>query len=118
MVVDEFTEVASPDTFHFMQIVEDVSDRGRSPFVFELAQNYPNPFNPLTVIHYQLPTRAHVTLAVFDLLGRNIATLVDQEKPAGSYSARWDAGNVPAGIYFYRMTAGTFVGVKKMVLLK
>ena len=118
MVVDEFTEVASPDTFHFMQIVEDVSDRGRSPFVFELAQNYPNPFNPLTVIHYQLPTRAHVTLAVFDLLGRNIATLIDQEKPAGSYSARWDAGNVPAGIYFYRMTAGTFVGVKKMVLLK
>jgi hypothetical protein len=118
MVVDEFTEVASPDTFHFMQIVEDVADRERSPFVYELAQNYPNPFNPVTVIHYQLAAREHVTLKVYDLLGRVIATLVNGERPAGANSATFDASELPGGVYFYQIRAGNFSDVKKMIILR
>ncbi|MGA9295035.1 MAG: T9SS type A sorting domain-containing protein [Ignavibacteriaceae bacterium] len=87
---------------------------------FKLKQNYPNPFNPGTVILYQVPVLSHVTLKVYDLLGKEITTLVDEEKPAGSYSVKLTINNIQltSGIYFYRMQAGSFSETKKLLLLK
>lgn len=88
------------------------------PVKFELFQNYPNPFNPKTVIIYQLPLSSDVTLKVYDLLGREVATLVDEYKPAGKYEAEFDASALPSGIYFYKLKAGEYTAVKKMILIK
>ena len=85
---------------------------------FTLYQNYPNPFNPSTNIQYSVNSTQKVTLKVYDLLVREIATLVNEEKPAGSYELTWDAGNIPSGIYFYQLKAGRYVETKKMILLK
>ena len=89
-----------------------------TPKTFALFQNYPNPFNPTTSIDYQLPTNSHVKLDVFDLLGREVGTLVNREETAGSYTVSFDASNLPSGVYFYRITAGGFRAVRKLVLLK
>ncbi len=88
------------------------------PDRFALGQNYPNPFNPTTVIWYQIPTAAHVRLAVFDVLGREVATLVNEGKDAGAYTVTWDASGVPSGVYFYRLNAGSFSETKKLLLLR
>lgn len=88
------------------------------PDGFRLTQNYPNPFNPTTKFKYTIPERAHVSLKVFNLLGQEVATLVQQEQPAGSYIAVFEANSLPTGVYFYRLEAGTFTEVKKMLLLK
>jgi serine protease len=88
------------------------------PKQFALYQNYPNPFNPTTVIAYQVPVKSHVTVIVYDMLGREVATLVDGEKPAGSFTALFDASRFSSGVYFYRMQAGTFSETKKFVLMK
>jgi hypothetical protein len=85
---------------------------------FDLSQNYPNPFNPKTVISYQLPVGSNVALKVFDLLGREVATLVDEYNPAGSYEVNFNAKELSSGIYFYTMNAGSFVQTKKMILLR
>ena len=88
------------------------------PKEFRLFQNYPNPFNPVTQIRYWLPRATVVNLEVFDLQGRLVARLVQGRKPAGVYSATWDARALPSGVYFYRLTAGDFVSIKKLLLLK
>jgi hypothetical protein len=85
---------------------------------FELGQNYPNPFNPSTAISYHLAVNSRVSLRVFDLLGREVAVLVDEEQPAGTYRAMWDATRLPSGVYFYRLTAGEYVQTRKMLLTK
>jgi len=85
---------------------------------FELAQNYPNPFNPSTSIKYAIGTRQFVTLKIYDVLGNEIETLVDEEKQVGTYELNWNASNLPSGIYFYQLRAGSFVETKKMVLMK
>jgi photosystem II stability/assembly factor-like uncharacterized protein len=85
---------------------------------FSLSQNYPNPFNPTTNIQYQIPNREFVTIKVYDILGNEVATLVNEEKPTGSYSVNFDAGELSSGIYFYRLTAGDFGKTKKLLLLK
>lgn len=89
---------------------------------FQLFQNYPNPFNPSTAISFQLSAPSRVSLKVFDILGREITTLVDEEKPAGNYKVIFDAntagGGLPSGIYFYRLATGTFVETKKMSVIK
>jgi hypothetical protein len=87
---------------------------------FELFQNYPNPFNPTTVIRYQLPVKSEVKLELFDMLGRNIATLVSATQEAGSYTVTLSASalNLSSGVYFYRLTAGTFMDTKKMLFVK
>jgi hypothetical protein len=82
------------------------------------SQNYPNPFNPATVINYQLASAGKVSLKVYDLLGREVATLVNGMKAAGNYSATLNAGNLPSGVYFYRLQTGSFNSTKKLVLLK
>lgn len=88
------------------------------PTEFSLSQNYPNPFNPSTVISYQLPASSQVTLRVYDMLGREIATLVNDRENAGSHSAKFDGSRLASGVYFYRLVAGNYVATKKMALLK
>jgi hypothetical protein len=88
------------------------------PSVFTLGQNYPNPFNPSTTISYQLPSRAHVTLQIFNVLGEKVRTLVDEDRPAGTYSVVANGTGLASGIYFYRITAGTYTRTMKMVLLR
>ncbi len=99
--------------------VTGVEDEGNSiPTSVALEQNYPNPFNPNTVISYQLSVVSGVDLRVFDLLGREVAMLVNEVKPAGSYRVSWNAAGMPSGVYFYRLSAGETQIVKRMVLLK
>jgi hypothetical protein len=88
------------------------------PHKFSLEQNYPNPFNPMTIIDLRLPIEARVRLSVFDILGREVAVLVNEEKPAGRYSVTWDARGFSSGIYFYKLEAGNFVETKKLLYLK
>ena len=88
------------------------------PQSFDLAQNYPNPFNPITTLHYELPEAAQVRLVVYDVLGRQVATLVDEQKEAGRYDVQFDASRLSSGTYFYRIEAGSFQAVKQMILLK
>jgi hypothetical protein len=85
---------------------------------FKLEQNYPNPFNPSTVIRYQIPVNSDVTLKVYDLLGREVETLVNEFKPAGKYEVEFNANNLNSGIYFYNLEADNFRETKKMILLK
>ncbi len=92
--------------------------RAPVPLTFDLAQNYPNPFNPATQITYSLPVAAKVELKVFNVLGQVVATLVDEVKPAGAYTARFDATNFATGMYIYKIQAGSFSSVKKMLLVK
>ena len=89
-----------------------------APVQFQLYNNYPNPFNPATKINYQLPELSFVTVKVYDVLGSEIATLVNEEKPAGSYEVELDAMGLTSGIYFYTLAAGSFRETKKMVLMK
>ena len=89
-----------------------------TPEGFGLAQNYPNPFNPSTVINYQLPSNNVVSMKVFDALGREVETLVNERQSAGFHSVRFNAFNLPSGVYFYRVEAGSHVATKKLLLLK
>ena len=89
-----------------------------TPLTFKLSQNYPNPFNPSTVIDYSVPKESFVTIKVFDITGKEVKTLVNEQKPAGSYNIEFNAGRLASGIYLYRMQAGNFVQTKKLVLLK
>ena len=88
------------------------------PKTYSLSQNYPNPFNPTTVINYSLPRRSFVTLTIYDDLGRQVQTLVDNEQSAGNYSVDFNASSLPSGAYFYRIQAGTYTQTKKLLLLK
>ncbi len=95
-----------------------VAEHELPPSTFTLRQNYPNPFNPSTVIGYQLPVNSVVTLKVFDLLGREVATLVDEGKPAGNYTVQFSGKHLASGVYFYRMQADNFIETKKLLLQK
>ncbi|MGB2870165.1 MAG: metallophosphoesterase [Bacteroidota bacterium] len=88
------------------------------PTEFVLHQNYPNPFNPETVISYQIPTASRIVVKIFDMLAREVTTLVDQEKGPGWYNVRWDASSYPSGVYLCRMTAGAFSSGIKLLYLK
>jgi hypothetical protein len=88
------------------------------PAVFSLSQNYPNPFNPTTTIGYSVQSRGTVTLKVYDVLGREVKTLVNERQNPGIRTVNLDGGNLPSGVYFYRIVAGGYTSMKKMVLLK
>jgi hypothetical protein len=119
-----------PISFRFIdsvmnQIPSSSEEFTNQPETFSLFQNYPNPFNPGTKIKYQIPASLNpsqggtlVTLKVFDILGSEVATLVNEEKPAGTYELTWNAVNLPSGVYFYQLRAGAFVSTKKMILTK
>ena len=95
-----------------------INDIPDLPAEVALFDNYPNPFNASTVIKYDLPQTSTVTLIIYDLLGRHVATLLDGRQPAGSHSVTWRADNQPSGIYFYRLSAGETTFTKKLTLLK
>ena len=88
------------------------------PANFKLEQNYPNPFNPTTSISYSIPKTAFVTLKVYNLIGQEVASLVNEIKDPGNYKSTFDASKLSSGIYFYRLEAGNFVSIKKMALMK
>jgi hypothetical protein len=91
---------------------------GARPDNFWLGQNYPNPFNPVTIIRYHVPAKNHISIAVFDLLGREVSTLVNDVQTAGNYTIDFDASRLSSGIYYYQLRSGSFVETKKMVLLR
>jgi beta-glucuronidase len=99
-------------------VIEAVENIADLPSEFQLAQNYPNPFNPRTVVSSQLPVASNVKLVVYDVLGRLVAVLVNERRGAGSYQDNFDATGLASGVYIYRLTAGTFVQTRKMVLVK
>ena len=88
------------------------------PENFELRQNYPNPFNPVTNLEFGIPNLEFVTLKIYDAMGREAVTLVNEIIEPGYYKIKFNAGNLASGVYFYRMTAGEFIAVKKLVVLK
>ena len=105
------------------------SEQAQLPMQFNLSQNYPNPFNPLTTINFDLPVDAHTHLKIYDALGREVASLVDEDRQAGYHKTSFDGSRFASGVYFYRMQAfpgpkpgggqsSGFASVKKLVLLK
>ena len=103
----------------------ELHDGGNKELFFNLSQNYPNPFNPATTITYVIPQTGFVTIKVYDILGREVSTLVNEEKPAGSYEVQFFASGLTSGIYFYQLKvhpanggAGDYTETKKMILLK
>jgi hypothetical protein len=103
---------------HWKSTALSVTDQGKIPERFVLEQNYPNPFNPVTEINYQLPKSGMVTLKIYDILGKETATLVNEVKDAGQYRVTFDASKYSSGIYFYTLRSGEAVETKRMLLLK
>lgn len=101
-----------------MDVPDAVEDVAVLPKAFKLSQNYPNPFNPTTVIQYEVPRQSKVVIKLYDMLGKEVMTIVNREQPAGRYSLTLDASRFASGIYFYNMQADNFTQTKKMVLLK
>jgi hypothetical protein len=100
------------------EIITDVENTTELPQHFSLEQNYPNPFNPTTTIIYGLKERTIVELKIFDVLGREMETIIKGEQDAGNYEIEFNASRLASGIYFYRLQAGEFIETKKMILLK
>jgi hypothetical protein len=124
--------VAADDSTHLMAYADSakatwerlipsrLQDRDLSlPQRYSLSQNYPNPFNPVTTINYELPVTNYVELAIYNLLGQKVITLVNEKQAAGNYSVEWDASQLAGGVYYYRLkTDMGFMETKKLVLLK
>ncbi len=100
------------------RVLTPVKDPPAAPVKFNLYQNYPNPFNPSTTIKYSVPSMSQVNIKIFDVTGREVKTLVNDQKPAGTYTARFNASGLASGLYLYRIICGNFTDVKKMMLLK
>jgi hypothetical protein len=94
------------------------NDHYVGPKEFALYPNYPNPFNPSTTISFSLPSRSFVTLKIFDVMGREVSTIVSEEIAAGSYQRQWNASGFPSGVYFYRLQAGAYTETKRLVLVR
>lgn len=100
-------------------MIVDVRDPSTTlPSQYSLEQNYPNPFNPSTTIEFSIPKPSYVTLKVFNVLGNEMATLVNGRIQPGIHSVRWNASGVPSGVYFCRLAAGEFSGARKLILQK
>jgi len=104
-------------TFRTMPPPVSVEQESAIP-AFGIAQNYPNPFNPTTNFEFRVSSFEFVTLRIYDVLGREVATLVNEMRPAGVYTVRWDASLLPSGVYLYQLRAGEFVQTRKLVLTK
>jgi photosystem II stability/assembly factor-like uncharacterized protein len=108
----------SGEGLYEIEIITGVEDQSAKIFHFNLFQNYPNPFNPKTSIQYTVSGRQFISLKVYDLLGSEVATLVNEEKQSGNYEIEFDASSLTSGIYFYQLKAGEYIQTKKMILLK
>ncbi|MBK7632776.1 MAG: T9SS type A sorting domain-containing protein [Ignavibacteriales bacterium] len=95
-----------------------ISDAEPLPIYYTLDQNFPNPFNPVTTIKYQIPHRSNVSLKIYDIIGNEVADLINEEQEVGFYNIDFDASKFSSGVYFYRIQAGSFVQTRKMILLK
>ena len=111
--------------FSYVPVGVNEKPQTQLPTKYSLSQNYPNPFNPSTTISYAIPvvetlraTSQQVTLKIYDILGREVATLINQKQRAGNYEVQFDATNLTSGVYFYQLKSGSFIESKKMVLLK
>ena len=93
-------------------------DEGDSPKTFSIGQNYPNPFNPVTTFAYAVPIRSHVSIVIYDVTGREVRTLVDEDVEPGSHLTVFHATGLPSGVYFARMVAGRFSETRKITILK
>jgi hypothetical protein len=100
------------DQWTGVELEEEIADN------YELFQNYPNPFNPSTQIRYSVKESGLVTLKIYDVLGTEVATLINQEQNAGTYSVSFDGSGLSSGVYFYKIESGSFIKVNKMMLLK
>jgi len=109
---------ATSFTIFVVNPTTNVDDISTLPTKYGLSQNYPNPFNPSTLIEYQVPTFSRVHLKVYDVLGREVALLVNEAKNASQYSVEWNATGMPSGVYFYRLATENFSQVKRMLLIK
>ena len=99
--------------------IESESDEVASlPFEYKLSQNYPNPFNPVTTINFSIPKQRNVTLKVYDVTGKEVIILINEQRSAGNYTVSFDGANLPSGTYFYRLESGEFKEVKRMILVK
>ena len=103
---------------YYNNVISDIEEDPGKPDEFKLNQNYPNPFNPNTLISWQTPVNGWQTLKIFDILGNEVATLVDEYRSAGSYEIEFNATSLPSGVYFYQLISGSFIQTNKMVLLK
>jgi hypothetical protein len=114
-------QTSSPDTGYYQCIWNgplSIKGNENPESQFYLSQNYPNPFNPVTNIRYQIPKSSFVTLKVYDALGNEVEVLVNEEKPAGSYTVSFDGGKLSSGIYFYKLDSGSYKATRKLILLK
>jgi len=109
---------ASRYLYAWGQLITNVDDPGQAVFPFELMDNYPNPFNASTTIEFAVPHDGYVTLKVYNVLGEEVANLVEGDRAAGTFKATWNASGLTSGVYFYRLTAGEYVQTKKAVLMK
>ncbi len=106
------------DDLQLNETATGINDQAFSPKEFKLEQNYPNPFNPSTTIKFSIPRASFVTLNIYNILGREVTSLVNEEKTAGSYQIQFDAGSLASGVYFYKIQAGSYIQTKKMILLR
>jgi photosystem II stability/assembly factor-like uncharacterized protein len=113
-----WSDGANDSVYKWIGLLTDVNENSITVADFRLSQNYPNPFNPSTTIRFQVPNSSFVNLKVYDILGNEVATLVNEERPVGSYEVNFDAKGLSSGIYFYKLQAGSFVETRKMILMK
>jgi hypothetical protein len=104
--------------FYFNGVLSDVKDDIQLAEKFVLYQNYPNPFNPTTTIKYSVPEKTIIQIKVYDVLGREVITLVNEEKPTGNYEIMLDGSKLSSGVYFYQLKAGSFESTRKFILIK
>jgi photosystem II stability/assembly factor-like uncharacterized protein len=122
LFIDENTIYAGSASGIFYRPLAEVTsipkDKSYSPQQFALSQNYPNPFNPSTTISFSIPSRSLVTLKIFDVMGREVSTVVSETMSAGNYSKVWNGSGIPSGVYFYRLQAGAFLQTRKLVMMR
>ncbi|HBN45840.1 MAG TPA: T9SS type A sorting domain-containing protein [Candidatus Marinimicrobia bacterium] len=115
---DDSTEIHITDVYYNESPDLGIDDNVNIAHGYELSQNYPNPFNPETHITYTVPTTGQVTLAIYNVLGEKVSTLVNDVMTPGTHTTTWNAGNMPSGVYFYRLDAGRFSQTNKVLLIK
>ena len=117
-VVENFTHNTNFTDIQWPSATGVSEEEGLTPGKYILEQNFPNPFNPSTTINFSIPQKNFVSLRVFNIIGEEVSTLINEEKDAGSYHIKFNALNIPSGIYFYKITAGSFSATRKMILIK